>query len=251
MSNFDLLALMAPAFVACLFMGLTHIPLGRMVLSRGIVFMDLAVAQAAGFGILMAHLFQAHMFFNAPMMLSAVTFASLCAIGLYQIRRFETEIQEGLIGCVFVILASLAILILSNDPHGLDALEALLAGQILMTSWEEVLSIVPCYLILLGVLFWVRDAGVGFYLVFAVAITLSVNLAGIYLVFASLIIPALVSYKKSWRIAVYVCLISIISGMLISTFSDFATGPVVVCAYAITGLIFAAAHRFFLQRRLD
>lgn len=95
----------------------------------------------------------------------------------------------------FVTAACAAILLMSQDPHAGEHLQELLVGQILWTTWAGLL---PLALVTAGVLAgWfgcnLKASPLGFYLLFALTITASVQVVGVYLVFASLIVPALVS----------------------------------------------------------
>ena len=102
-------------------------------------------------------------------------------------------IQEAVIGIGFVAAASATLLLVSQDPHGAEHLRDLLVGQILWTTWA---GLIPLALVTAGMLaawygFGLRASGRAFYVLFAIVITASVQVVGIYLVFASLIVPAL------------------------------------------------------------
>lgn len=170
----------------------THVPLGRRVLARGIIFLDLAIAQLAVLGVVFAHMLG----WDAQgwqTQIAASTAALIGAALLAACERRWPDIQEALIGSTFVIAASLAVLMLARDSHGGEQLSELLSGQILWISSAQLIQLAALYAVLLAT--W-KIAGerlgrVGFYLIFALAITASVQLVGVYLVFASLILPAL------------------------------------------------------------
>ena len=107
-------------------------------------------------------------------------------------RRWP-EYQEPLIGTLFVLAATGGLLLLANNPQGGEHLKDLLVGQILWVSYAQLIPAAVLSVVLLAFM-WMRRgrlAGLLFYGLFALAITASVQLVGVYLVFASLIVPAL------------------------------------------------------------
>lgn len=236
--------LLGPAFAAGLLILATHVPLGRQVLARGIVFLDLAVAQMAALGVIVAH--YAGLEAAWAVQLSAVLTAAGGGMLLYQAEKRWPRTQEALIGSVFVVASSLGILLLAHDPHGGEALQDLLAGQILWVS-EEQLQAAAAVTASLGILLLTRwgRGGMGFYLLFAVAVTLSVQLAGVFLVFASLILPALAVRGLSGRLALCagwgLGALGYAIGLALSALFDLPSGAVVVCALALCALVFVGA----------
>lgn len=233
----EMLGLLAPAFITGLIVASTHVPLGQEVLKRGIIFIDLAIAQIAALGVIFAHVvFQADG--SALSIISALFFA-LCAGGIFAwLEKIAPKHLEALIGSAFVLSACLAILLLANDPHGGEHMQDMLAGQILWVDWQQLLITGVVYTGLLGAWFGLKEYREKlFYLVFPIAITLSVQLVGVYLVFASLIIPALGTVrfkgsKKLW-IGYAISAFSFVVGLSISTLYDLPSGPVIVCVYPI------------------
>ena len=187
-------------FIVGLLVLTTHVPLGRRVLARGIIFLDLAVAQLAVLGVVAAHALDLAAD-GWSTQLAAAAAALAGAAFLAGCERRWPEIQEALIGSTFVVAASLAVLLLANDPHGGEHLAELLTGQILWATPGQAMQIAALYGGLLAFMAWRggRLGGLGFYLVFALAITASVQLVGVYLVFASLILPALAARGLSTR----------------------------------------------------
>ena len=131
------------------------------------------------------------------MQATAALAALLGALGLYAFGRKLAEIQEALIGVTFALAATGGILLLAHNPHGGEHLKELLSGQILWVDWDQLLPVAVAYPLLMGL--WAglrgRAQGLVFYLVFALTVTLSVQLVGVYLVFASLIVPALATRR--------------------------------------------------------
>jgi zinc/manganese transport system permease protein len=235
------LSILGPAFIAGLLVIATHVPLGREVLARGIIFIDLAVAQVAGLGVIAAHYSHDEPgFFSVQL---AAIAAALGAAGLlhYTEKRWP-EIQEPLIGALFIVAASASILLLAGNPHGGEHLKELLVGQILWVSPVALTIAAIVYALLLGAWFSLRTrfGTAAFYVIFAVAVTVSVQLVGIYLVFASLILPALATRRMKEKSALawgYVIgAFGYALGILSSALFDLPTGAVVVCTLALATL---------------
>ncbi|MBT9589554.1 MAG: metal ABC transporter permease [Thiobacillus sp.] len=220
----------------------THVPLGRRVLARGIIFLDLAIAQIAVLGVIAAHALDLAPQ-GWPTQLAAAAAALAGAALLAWCERRWPDIQEALIGSTFVVAASLGVLLLAGDPHGGERLSELLTGQILWTSPAQVAQIGVLYAVLLALWAW-RGPGLGalgFYLIFALAITASVQLIGVYLVFASLILPALAIRKASLRMGLLtgwlLGALAYAAGLIASALFDWPAGPAIVVSLATTALI--------------
>src|SRR5262250_2311698 len=171
-----------PALIAGCLVVLSHVPLGQQVLKRGIVFIDLAIAQVAGLGVIAAHAFG----FDLTGWLTqaaAVIAALLGALLLTWTERRRPEVQEALIGILFVLASTMQILLLANDPHGGENLKELLAGQILWVSTDQLVRTALLTALFAVVWFrWREKIGrIGFYVMFAVVVTASVQLVGVYL----------------------------------------------------------------------
>jgi zinc/manganese transport system permease protein len=225
--------ILLPALLAGLLVLATHVPLGRLVLERGIVFIDLAIAQVAGLGVVAAELagWEAT---GWHVQASAAAAALAAAAFLVWTERRFAQVQEALIGVVFVVAASAEILFLAFDPHGAEHLKDLLVGQIL---WVTPADLVPVAVLYAGILAALAMADLRrrralFYAVFALAITASVQLVGVYLVFASLIVPALAGRLGA---GYAVGLAGYALGLAGSTLLDLPTGAAIVCALALSG----------------
>ena len=228
------LSLLFPALIAGLLVISTHVPMGRQVLARGIVFIDLAIAQVAGLGVTAAAFgFDAS---GWKVQVAAVAAALLGALLLRWTEKRWPSVQEALIGVLFVFAASVELLLLANNPHGGEHLKDLLVGQILWVSIDSLWPVAAMYAVVLVVWFTVRDriGRIGFYALFALVVTQSVQLVGIYLVFATLIAPALAA--RFWperfglAIAYGVALAGYVIGLLASAAFDLPTGAVIVVA---------------------
>ena len=236
MLSSELIIILGPPLVAGLLIAITHAALGIEVLRRGIIFIDLAIAQVAGLGLVAADYF-----LHEPPMFITQALALLGAVlaGLFfrKIEFVTTKNQEAIIGGVFVSTAALTILILADHPFSGEKTAHLLSGQILFVSWVNVFNHVPVYLFTLIVWFLVPCSrkGVWFYLLFALVITSSVQLVGVYVVFASLIFPALgsVYFNYSMIYAWFCGISSFLLAMSISVLYDLPTGPFIVITYAV------------------
>ena len=231
--------ILLPAFIAGLLVLATHIPLGMKVLERGVIFADLAVAQIAGLGVVIAGLLDLA---ERPLLVQLIAAASaLCGAALLAvIERFLQEVKEACIGLLFVLAASGGILLMSSDVHAGEHLKDLLVGQILWvgTSQLIVTSLLTATLLTLWYLYHNRLGNFGFYALFALAVTASVQLVGVYLVFTSLIVPALATHRlKKRRIftAYGVGITGYAAGLMLSVWSDLPSGAAIVWAMAIIG----------------
>jgi zinc/manganese transport system permease protein len=240
------ISILGPAFVAGLLVLATHVPLGIQVLSRGIVFIDLAIAQVAGIGVIAADAagWEPQ---GWAVQIAAVPAALAGAVLLTYTERRWPDVQEALIGVLFVLASCAGILLLANNPHGGEHLKDLLVGQILWVNARQLLAVALLTAVLLAVwvLFGARLGRVGFYAVFAFAVTASVQLVGVYLVFASLIIPALatraVQSLRRRRVLAYATGIAAYAlGLALSAVADLPSGAVVVITMAMLGILCAA-----------
>ncbi|HKW37527.1 MAG TPA: metal ABC transporter permease [Burkholderiales bacterium] len=236
-----------PAFIAGMLVTATHVPLGMQVLARGIVFIDLAVAQVAGLGVILAH-YLGWEPTGAAVQVAALVAALACAMFLTWTERRWPEVQEAIIGVVFVLGSSAAILLLAHDPHGGENLKELLVGQILWVTPRQLLIVAAIYAVVLALWFSLRErlGRIGFYALFGCAVTVSVQLVGLYLVFATLVIPALSTYYTTGRRypkAYAVGVLGYAIGLLASLWLDLPSGSMIVCTIAASGMLVALLAR--------
>lgn len=236
------IGILAPAFAAGLLILSTHVPLGREVLKRGIIFIDLAIAQIAVLGVIAAQSFGWELH-GWEVQLAALSAALTGATILAWMERIWPQVQEAQIGVAFVLAATGGILLLSHNPHGAEQLKSLLIGQILWVDLDGLILPAMLYVATLSIWFvWHRYLqGMGFYLLFAATVTVSVQIVGIYLVFASLIIPALsVRELSGGRALVWGYFIGTAAygiGLIVSAIYDLPSGPVIVWMLAILGIV--------------
>ena len=264
-----------PAFALSVLLVLTHTYLGLHVLARGIIFVDLALAQVAALGASLAFLLgQDPHGLDAHLYALGATLAA--AFGFAKLRRLPGKtMREVVIGCVYVVATALSIVVLSRSASGLDELKAMLNGSILWARWEEIALIGGVYLVLVALhVIWRRrfhalsfaakGAGEGvadapgflweflFFASFAVVITLAVNLAGVLLVFAFLIIPAfsasLLARSFGARLALgwAIGVVGSLAGLWVSYNADLPVGATMVSvlgALPIVAALIAALTR--------
>ena len=234
--------ILGPALIAGLLVLATHVPLGTQVLERGIVFIDLAIAQIAGLGVIGADAVGLPEG-GVAVQIAAVAAALLGALLLTWTERRAPQQQEALIGVMFILAACAGILLLSGNPHGGEHLKDLLVGQILWVNTTQLLWLAGVSALLLLALWqgWVRRLGrFGFYAVFAIAVTASVQLVGVYLVFSSLIIPALGTRqlvgRRRYLVAYGIGALGYATGLTLSALFDLPSGAVIVWTLAACGL---------------
>ena len=240
------LGILLPAFLAGMLVLATHVPLGQQVLNRGIVFIDLAIAQVAGLGVTAASAlgFEAE---GWRVQVAAVGAALIGALLLTFTEKIWPEVQEALIGVLFVVAACVELLVLANNPHGGEHLKDLLVGQILWVSPEKLIPVAILYAIALAAWFGLRQrlGQIGFYVLFALVVTQSVQLVGIYLVFASLIVPALAARRYAEPLRLFVGygvgLAGYLLGLVASSLFDLPTGAVIVVALLAVFVVVALA----------
>ena len=247
MPNLEI-GILLPALIAGLLVVATHAPLGIQVLNRGIVFIDIAIAQIAGVGVIAAD-FVGWETQGVAVQISALAAALLGALFLTWTEKRWPEIQEAIIGTVFILAATLGVLLLASNPHGGEYLKDMLVGQILWVGRVQLTLVAILSAIVLAAWFGIgreRLGRVGFYLLFGLSVTASVQMVGVYLVFSSLIIPALAS-RNATRLrlvkAYAVGGLGYLFGLIASTLFDLPTGAIVVWAMAIVGIALSSMER--------
>jgi zinc/manganese transport system permease protein len=251
-------SLLAAPFVAGLLVLATHVPLGIEVLRRGIIFIDLAIAQVAALGVIAADL--AGWENGWPVQAAAGAAALAAALLLTGVEKRWPDIQEALIGLLFVTAAAAGILLLANNPHGGEHLKDLLAGQILWVGWPQVGVLAALTAMLLALWFTLgrRLGNIGFYGIFALAVTTSVQLVGVLLVFASLIAPAVAlrragrAHPKAHLPAAWLLgALGYAGGLLLSAIFDLPAGAAIVCclvSLAALSLLLPQAGQYKLDK---
>ena len=161
-----------PALAAGVLVAATHVPLGMQVLARGIVFIDLAIAQVAGCGVLLADQlgFEAE---GVAVQIAALGAALGGALLLTWTERIWPDVQEAVIGVVFVLGATGSVLLLASNVHGSEHLRDLLVGPDPVGAAGRLVWVAVIYAVILacGSAGRERLGRSGFYVLFAVAVT--------------------------------------------------------------------------------
>lgn len=266
----DMFAFMAAPFAACLILTGIHCYLGLHVVTRGVIFVDLALAQVAALGTTVALLFGFELG-SPPAYYFALGFTFVGAV-IFALGRFRDEKipQEAIIGIVYAVCSATAILVLDRAPHGHEAIRAMLVGSILYVTWPGILKTFLIYAAV-GVIhfflrsrfllisvdvqeawnrgLWVRWWDFVFYVTFGFVVTSSVQIAGVLLVFSYLVAPAVcamlfvnrIIYRLSlgWAIG----FIASAAGMIVSVRWDLPTGASIVSSFGLALIACAIISR--------
>lgn len=270
----DFVRLMAAPLAACLVLTGIHAYLGLHVIERGVIFVDLALAQIAALGATVGFMIGFGLHSGASYFFSLLfTFLGAAIFAGTRFRK-ERVPQEAIIGVVYAVAAAAAILVLSRAPEGGEELKSLLVGHLLFVSWPEVAKVAAIYAVI-GFLHWlarrpllfisqrpqeafakgmpVRWWDFFFYGTFGFVVTSSVEMAGVLLVFSFLIVPAicgvLLAERVSHRLAVGWVTGAVTSALGIagSYLWDLPTGATVVVCFGLV-LLAVGASRLMTQR---
>lgn len=244
--------------LACVVLAGIHAYLGLHVLARGVIFVDLAFAQVAALGMATALLAghapaseAAYVYALVFTMIGAVLFASARGHGMPAVGRGTAIPPEAIIGIVYAVAAALTVLVLDRIPQGGDQVRQLLVGDLLGVSGADVARVAGVYAAI-GVVHWLvrrpllavsvgartaRGWDLVFYVTFGVVVTSSVRIAGVILVFAYLIVPAVAGalvvrtvrgrLLVGWTVGVLVSVL----GLSISYVWDLPPGAAVVATF--------------------
>ncbi len=211
------------------------------------MFIDLATAQVVGLAIIVLGLW-----LDDPswVVRQSTSFGAGIGVALFfrWIERKAPDEQEAVIGSCFIVAASVALLALADHPHGGEELRHVLSGQILFVGWRDIAAFVPVYALVAALWLALPRArtGAGFFLLFALAITASVQLVGIYVVFASLILPALAARTPNGYVLVRALasgVAAVVAAVLISAAADLPAGPFLVACFAVSATAARLLHR--------
>jgi len=258
--------ILLPAFVFSGLLIATHTYLGLHVLARGIIFVDLALAQMAALGASIAFLIghDAH----GPTAQLFAFGAAVAAGGAFALLRRvpDKTTREVVIGGAYVIATAVSVLILSQSAQGMDELKSLFNGSILWVSWSEVGLVAMAYAVLaaLHMIFWPKFSALSFidakekgpsflwefafFASFAMVITLAVNTAGVLVVFAFLILPAFSASLVAHRFANRLWLgwagglIASLSGLWLAYMADLPVGATIVTVCGVLPVVALAAR---------
>lgn len=252
----DLIVFMLPPLVACLAILLIHAYLGIHVLKREIIFVDLALAQIAALGTTFGFFMGISVGDNLSLLFSfGFVVVGSAVFALTRMRKQRIP-QEAIIGIVYAIATSLAILVADRAPGGAEHIKEILTGSILWITWPTIWKILSVYAVVAAFHWvfrhkflsisedyvgaanqhgwWVKFWDFLFYVSFGIIIVLSIRVAGIMMVFSFLVVPAAISmlFSDRWNIKLLIGwaagLLASILGLYFSYTYDFPSGPAIV-----------------------
>ena len=266
-----MLDLMIPPITAALLILSIHAYLGLHVIAREVIFVDLAFAQIAAMGATAAILFGFE--HGTPQSLVFSLVFTLAGALVFSLTRMEKSSvpQEAIIGITFVVASAAVILLAGFTAEGTEHLQETMTGTLIWVDWGTIGPLAVVYA-LMGVFHFalrkqflvvsfepeaatrIRFWDFLFYASFGLIISFSVEIAGVLMVFSTLVIPAVVAFLFTNRLGVALVLawisgaIAIVGGVGASFIWDVATGPLLVCAFGIV-LVLAAILRAVLGIR--
>ena len=263
--------LLLPAFVASLILTGIHAYLGVHVVERGVIFVDLSLAQIAALGTTVAYLMGYDLHSGMAYLYSlGFTFIGAAVFSFSRVHRKTRVPQEAIIGIVYAVSAGVAILVMSKATQETEHLKEMLVGNILSVTWPELLETAVLYS-LVGLFHFVlrrrfllismneveaerrgwniRFWDFLFYVSFGFVVTSSVAIAGVLLVFCFLIVPSvtamLFSERLGPRLAIGWSMGALVSagGVALSYGLDRPTGATIVATFGGALLLVAACRR--------
>ncbi|MDP6461780.1 MAG: metal ABC transporter permease [Gemmatimonadota bacterium] len=256
MSGF--LEMMAAPVVLALVLVAMHSHLGWHVVRRGVIFVDIALAQVAAFGVAVSLILGGEIGSDMTHFIALVT--TFLGAGLIALSRTRGDRvpQEAYIGIIYVVASASMILVLTQVPHGGEEIRHLLVGAILWVTWPVVVKTAVLYAALGGLLWLWRvplcristdsegarrnRLHVGwwdlvFYAILGTAVTSSVQVAGVLLVFALLVVPTVMAARLfpanrvQFVYAMGVGVLAVVAGSAVSYVADLPTGAAIVCVF--------------------
>jgi zinc/manganese transport system permease protein len=263
----DYLRFLLWPFVACMVLVGIHVYFGLHVIRRGIIFVDLSLAQVAALGMTVSMLLGfptdgevSYLFSLGSALLGATIFT--CT------REMKGKIpQEAVIGIVYAVSTAAAIMAVSHSPEGAEHIRHLLIGSILTVTPAMVLKTAGLYAVVGGFHFLFRKQFLGltfgngsapsrpfcweflFYASFALVVTSSVKICGVLLVFIFLVVPSVFgaimtdSIGKRLTLGWIFGLVGSAIGLVLSFVLDTPTGATIVCTFGLALLLVALARK--------
>ena len=274
--DLEILKFLAPAIAASLIIAGIHAYLGLHVVERGVIFVDLSLAQIASLGAAIA-VWQGYDPHTDPQIYwMSLGFTMIGALIFAMVKGHEARIpQEAIIGISYAVASAAVILAMSQATGEAEHLRDMLVGNILSVQWPEVWRTAAIYVVIAVFHFVFRKrfleisvdavgtAGRGvavrfwdflFYASFGIVVTRSVAIAGVLLVFCYLIVPSvggmLFSSRIGPRLAIGWVMGTVVSmlGMYVSVLFDLPTGAAIVCTFGAALIAMAAVRPLFVRK---
>lgn len=265
------IVVMGLPILACLLLVLIHPALGQHVLARGVIFVDLALAQIAALGQCVAFLLGAEPHDPSTYYWSFVFTLLGAALFSFLWDRNHSVLQEAFIGIAFSLATATSLLLLTNAPHGAEHVQGTLSGEALgWVSWKDIAVMGIIYALVGSFLYWgnknltlcstntkeAKRKGLSiklwdflFYSSFGLVVTSSVKVSGVLAVFSFLIMPlvcaTLLGLKGNsrlywaWGIGL---LVSVVSAGL-SYNRDWPMGATIVCVFGLSVVVISIITR--------
>jgi zinc/manganese transport system permease protein len=276
--DLDTLRFLAAPFAASLILTGIHSYLGVHVVERGVIFVDLSLAQIAALGATIAMLLpftggDPHGPWVYWISLG-FTFIGAAIFSTIRVRRARIP-QEAIIGISYAVASAAAILAMSKATSESEHLKDMLVGNILAVSWPEVIHTAVLYAIVGAFHYYFRKPFLAislapnhepplglnvrlwdflFYASFGFVVTSSVAIAGVLLVFCYLIVPSVAAMLYSEhigrRLAIGWTMGTVVSalGIYLSVKLDLPTGATMVCTFGLVLILMAAVRPLFGRR---
>jgi len=262
----EILGFLAAPFAACVILVGILGYLGLHVLLREVIFVDLALAQIVAMGAVIAFYFGYEHGTTESFAISLGAAVLGAAVFSWTRMRQARVPQEAIIGISYVVASAATILVADRAPEGAEHIKELLAGTIIWVTWPTVFKVLRVCAAVGVVYFLLRrkfhlisedperafETGLRvrwwdflFYVLFGLVITISVEIAGVLMVFAYLVAPAIIALAISDRWSVRIGLAWITGllasglGLLASYRWDLPSGPAIVCALGLFLLLYA------------
>ena len=274
--DWSILQFLLPAIVASLIIAGIHAYLGLHVVERGVIFVDLSLAQIASLGAAIA-VWQGYDPHNSPQVYwMSLGFTMIGALIFAMVKGHQARIpQEAIIGISYAVASAAVILAMSKATGEAEHLKDMLVGNILSVQWPEVWQTAGIYIVI-GIFHFVfrkrfleisvdhvaaEAKGISvrmwdflFYASFGIVVTRSVAIAGVLLVFCYLIVPSVAGMLFASRIGprlaigwVMGVVVSML-GMYVSVLFDLPTGATIVCTFGAVLVAMAAVRPLFVRR---
>lgn len=268
-----MLDLLAAPFVVCLILACIYSYLGLHVVSRGVIFVDISLAQIAALGATVALLYGYEL--DSPQAYISSLVFTFIGSAIFSLTRMKDEKipQEAIIGIVYAVSSAAAVLILDRAPHGHEAIKAMLVGSVLYVTWKEVIQILAISVVI-GILHYflrhkfilistnpseahrrglaIRSWDFLFYITLGFVVTSSVKISGILLIFSYLVVPAVCAMLFTNSIGKRLALgwifgfIGSALGIYFSALFDFPTGAMIVATLAVILILSGLARALLL-----
>lgn len=272
----EFLEMMAAPIVMALVLVAMHAHLGWHVVRRGVIFVDIALAQMAALGVAIALLIGRDFGGTSTWgMALTTTFIGAALITVSRSSRKRVP-QEAYIGIIYAVASAAMIMVLTQVPHGGEEIRHLLVGAILWVTWSTVLKTTALYAVL-GSLLWmwrkplkaitydheqaqrdglhVKQWDMVFYMILGTVVTASVQISGVLLVFTLLVVPTVMAIRMfrtfvtQFLYTLGVGVLAVVIGAALSYLLDLPTGAAIVCAFGMLLIIQVVLERLIGDSR--